>query len=217
MKYGPSFRGPCRKPESLLFHGKARHEQFGKQILYGENENIPRTAENYFRENLSKMIFPRVLFQISNFPTVVGKLTEISLKNNLSRISLIKVSIFFENFETMLVNLCFQFCSAAESKGQDGAILPDDQPIRLSEDKAGLLDIYHYSLMLSMIRTTVAISFLIYGIRDDQESRHMITAIQISFKLEKFKHFLGGNNKTAIWPTACPVSDLFGKGKGYWA
>ena len=24
---------------------------------------------------------------------------------------------------------------------------------------------------------------------------------------------LGGNNKTVVWSTACPISDLFGKGE----
>ena len=44
---------------------------------------------------------------------------------------------FSENFETILVNVLFQFCLAAESIGQDGAILPDDQPIKLRESRAG--------------------------------------------------------------------------------
>ena len=42
---------------------------------------------------------------------------------------------FPENFETSLVNVPFQFCLAAESIGQDGVILPDDQPIKF--EKAG--------------------------------------------------------------------------------
>ena len=44
---------------------------------------------------------------------------------------------FSENFETILVNIHFQFCLAAESIGQDGAILPDHQPIKLQESRAG--------------------------------------------------------------------------------
>ena len=44
-------------------------------------------------------------------------------------------------------------------------------------------------------------------------SRHVITAGKSSCKLEKFKHFLGGNNKSVVWSTACPIFDLFGKGK----
>ena len=31
--------------------------------------------------------------------------------------------------DTVLVNVCIQFCLAPESMGQDGAILPGDQPI----------------------------------------------------------------------------------------
>ena len=44
---------------------------------------------------------------------------------------------FSENFETILVDVRFQFYLAAESIGQDGAILPDDQPIKLRESRAG--------------------------------------------------------------------------------
>ena len=44
---------------------------------------------------------------------------------------------FSENLEVILVNVHFQFCLAAESIGQDGAILPDDQPIKLRERRAG--------------------------------------------------------------------------------
>ena len=40
---------------------------------------------------------------------------------------------FSKNFETISVNIHFQLCLAAESIGQDSAILPDDQPIKLRE------------------------------------------------------------------------------------
>ena len=44
---------------------------------------------------------------------------------------------FSENFETtILINVRFQFCLAAESVGQDGTILPDDQPIKLLDSRA---------------------------------------------------------------------------------
>ena len=43
---------------------------------------------------------------------------------------------FSENFETILVNVRYLFCLAAEFIGQDGAILPDDQPIKFQESKA---------------------------------------------------------------------------------
>ena len=42
---------------------------------------------------------------------------------------------FSENFDTIPLNVRFQFCLAAESIRQDGAILTDDQPIKL--EKAG--------------------------------------------------------------------------------
>ena len=44
---------------------------------------------------------------------------------------------FSKNFETILVNVRCQFCLAAEFIGQDGIILPDDQPIKLQERRAG--------------------------------------------------------------------------------
>ena len=44
---------------------------------------------------------------------------------------------FSENFETILVNVRCQFCLAAEFIGQDGAILPNDQSIKLQESRAG--------------------------------------------------------------------------------
>ena len=44
-------------------------------------------------------------------------------------------------------------------------------------------------------------------------SCHVISAIQISFRLKNFKHFLGGNNKTVVLLTGCLISDLFGKRK----
>ena len=42
-----------------------------------------------------------------------------------------------ENFETTLANVRFQSSLAAESIGQDGAILPDDQPIKFQESREG--------------------------------------------------------------------------------
>ena len=44
---------------------------------------------------------------------------------------------FSENFDTILVNVRCQFYLAAESIGQDSAILHDDQPIKLRESRAG--------------------------------------------------------------------------------
>ena len=44
---------------------------------------------------------------------------------------------FSENFDTILVNVRCQFYLAAESIGQDSAILHADQPIKLRESRAG--------------------------------------------------------------------------------
>ena len=38
----------------------------------------------------------------------------------------------------------FQFWLAAESMGQDGAILPDDQPIKFQENRAGHNNVGYY-------------------------------------------------------------------------
>ena len=62
----------------------------------------------------------------------------------------------------------------------------------------------YYSLMLSLTGTTCVIIFDM-SIRGDQISRHVISAIQISFKLEKLKHF---PNTTVICLTACLISDF---------
>ena len=45
-------------------------------------------------------------------------------------------SKFSDNFEKILVDVRFQFCSATESVRQDDAILSDDQPIKLQESRA---------------------------------------------------------------------------------
>ena len=56
------------------------------------------------------------------------------LKNILP--SLIPFLSFSENFETMLVNVRFHFCLATEFIGQDRAILPNEQSIKLRESRA---------------------------------------------------------------------------------
>ena len=45
----------------------------------------------------------------------------------------------------------------------------------------------------------------------------MIIAIQLSFKLEKFRHFLGGNNNTVIWSTAYRYLIYLARESRYWA
>ena len=48
---------------------------------------------------------------------------------------------FSENLETILDNVRFQLCLAAASVREDGAILPDDQPIKLPQSRAVLVAI----------------------------------------------------------------------------
>ena len=90
---------------------------------------------------ISKIIFPRV-FVFSNFTKIVRRLTENFPKNNFSRVLSKHFPEFYifpkfsEKFETILVNVRFLFCFGAEFIGQDGAILPDDQPINMQESRA---------------------------------------------------------------------------------
>ena len=72
-------------------------------------ENLP----GIFRKIISEELYQKHLPEFYNFPK------------------------FSENFETILVEVRFQFCLAAEYIGQDGAMLPDDQPIKLRESRAG--------------------------------------------------------------------------------
>ena len=120
-------------------------------LLNGKNENVPNIhrefanefSKNYFSRNQSKIIFLRfsVDFQIFR-----------ELSENSPRISREIIAHgfyqqhfpefhnfpkFSENFETILINVHFQFCLAVESVGQDGTILPDDQQIKLRESRAG--------------------------------------------------------------------------------
>ena len=73
---------------------------------------------------------------------IFRKLTEDFPKNNRSRVlsetfpEFYNFPKFSENFASILVNVRFQFCLAAESIGQDVAILSDDQPIKLRESRA---------------------------------------------------------------------------------
>ena len=79
------------------------------QIFRKLSENSPR---------ISRKMIVRKFYQ-KHFPEF----------HNFSKIS--------ENFETILINVHFQFCLAVESIGQDGAVLPDGKPIKLRESRAG--------------------------------------------------------------------------------
>ena len=73
------------------------------------SENSPRI----FRKIIAQVLYQKHFPEFYNFPK------------------------FSENFETISVDVRFWFCLAAESIGQDGAILPDDQRIKLRESRAG--------------------------------------------------------------------------------
>ena len=79
------------------------------QIFQKLSETSPRT----FRKIIAQEFYQKHLPEFYNFPK------------------------FSKTFETIFVDVRFQFCLAAESIGQDGAILPDDQPIKLLENRVG--------------------------------------------------------------------------------
>ena len=107
-------------------------------------DNLPTVFRKIvFFGNKSKIVFPRfsVDFQIfrkvsENSPSISQKSIdrEFYLKHFPKFLNFPK---FSENFETILVNVHFQFYLAAESIVQNGAILPDDQPIKLREIRTG--------------------------------------------------------------------------------
>ena len=143
LKYGPSLRGPCVKNEGLVFHGTARAIQLINSLLYGKNENIRTVTDNLptiLKKNIFHEIRPKsfsqgflLIFKIvrkftENFPKIIAQ--EFYQKHFPKFYNFPK---FSEKFETILVDVRLQFCLAAEFIGQDGAILPDDQPIKLRE------------------------------------------------------------------------------------
>ena len=112
-------------------------------------ENLP----TIFRKIIFREIGPKSFFRgfllISIFPKIVRKLTETNFRNCPKTYRELIVHEFYqkhfpefynfpkfsEKLKTILVNV--RFCLAAESIGQDGAILSDDQPIKLRESRAG--------------------------------------------------------------------------------
>ena len=112
----------------------------------GKNENIPNIQPGIYLQFSEKWFFAKLVWNnflkvfcwFLNFLKIVRKLTENFPKRVIAHEFYQKRFPEFynfpklsENFETILVNVRFQFCLAAESIGQDGAILPDDQPIKL--------------------------------------------------------------------------------------
>ena len=142
---------PCVKIEGLVFHGMARAIRLINSLLHGKNENV-LNIHREFADNFRKIIFHENYSKINFLIFSVDFKIFRELSENSPRISR-KIIVhefyqkhfpefhnfpkFSENFETILIKVHFQFCSAVESIGQDGAILPDYQPVKLRESRAG--------------------------------------------------------------------------------
>ena len=104
------------------------------KIFRAFTDNLSTTFRKIIFHEISPKSFSQDFLVIFKF---FPKLTENFPKRNRSHVLSKYFSEFYnfpkfsENFETILVNRRFEFCLAAESIGQDGAILPDDQPIKL--------------------------------------------------------------------------------------
>ena len=88
-------------------------------------QNLPTISEKFFFLTKTYQEFPEALITHEFYKTQ---------KRFPEFYNFLK---FSENLETILVDVRFQFCLAAESIWQDGAILPDDQPIKLRESREG--------------------------------------------------------------------------------
>ena len=124
-----------RENEGLVFHGTARAIRLINSLLDGKYENIPnihRELSANFREfsrNESKISFPKFFADFRIFRKLSENSPRISRKIVAHEFYIFPK--FSKNFNTILDNVRFQFCLAAESIEQDGPILPDDQPIKL--------------------------------------------------------------------------------------
>ena len=100
-KYSEHSPTICRQfSEKNIFH-EIRPKSFSVdfQIFRKLSQNSPRI----FRKIIAHKFYQKHFPEFYNFPKS------------------------YENFETIFVDVRFQFCLAAESIWQDGAILPDDQ------------------------------------------------------------------------------------------
>ena len=107
-------------------------------------ENLPTIfRKNYFFTKLVQNHFPKVFVDFQIFRELSKQSPRISRKIIAQEFYQKHFSEFHnfpkssENFKTMLINVHFQFCLTVESIRQDGAILLDDQPIKLLESRAG--------------------------------------------------------------------------------
>ena len=107
---------------------------------YSENSSRIRGqfSKESFSRNMSKIIFSMFSADSQIFPSIVRELTENFLNINLSQVlpkAFFRVSSVSEFFLEVRDDFFQRF--QAKFIGQDGAILPDDQPIRLGESIAG--------------------------------------------------------------------------------
>ena len=78
-------------------------------MIFKFSQNCPKTYRELPEELITRKFYQKRFPKFCNFPK------------------------FSEKLETILLDLRFQFCIAVETIGQDGAILPVDQPIKLRE------------------------------------------------------------------------------------
>ena len=131
----------CVKTEGLVFHSTPRAIRLTNSLIYSKNENIPkiyREFSEFFSQDLSIIIFPRISVDYKIFRKLFENSSRVSRKITSHEFCQKHFPEFYHspnfsgNFERILVHIRFQFCSAAESIGQDGT-----QPIRLQESRAG--------------------------------------------------------------------------------
>ena len=148
-KYGLSLRP--RQVKTLVIRRAAGEIRLINSSLYGRNESIQKNdsaicqqlSETFFLQILSKSIFP--CFSIFKF---FGNSHTISRKISFHEYSpkhfpdflYIALPCFPENFEKIYFGqpkFLILFNNTAESLVDDGALVPQDQPIRLQEGITG--------------------------------------------------------------------------------
>ena len=77
-------------------------------LIYKFFENCPKTHREFPKNNVRKL-YQKDFPEFHDFPKFSG------------------------NFETILINVHFQFCLGVDPSGR----MPDDQPIKLRESRAG--------------------------------------------------------------------------------
>ena len=144
-------RGLCIKNGGLVFHGTAQAIWLIDSLLYDRKKTFQTFTDDLLTilpKNVSHEIRPTsvsqgfvLIFQIvqkfaENSPRIFQKIiAQEFYQKHFPKFY--NFSKFSKNFETILVDMLFQFCLATQSIRQDGTVLPDDQPIKLQESRAG--------------------------------------------------------------------------------